>query len=330
MADDPVRQSDDSERTMVPDPHQPKKPSNLANYLRVFGYATRWDFCVYAVGALASIGVGVTMPLMNVVLGQLVGDFSETVQDSSNMATNGFNAMLQRQSLYIVGLFFGRWLLNSINKFCFRMIGIRLSSAIRHHYLRSLFDQSIHVIDSMPPGAPATAITATSNTLQIGVSERLGTFVTYVSTIIAAIVVAFVWSWNLTLVSSSLLLYIAVILAVVVPIYLKANAATLEADAQGTAIASEALEGVRLVNACGAHERIITRYSKWATKAMERSQRVAPIIGAQTGLVVCFNLPSCPGKLMCIKLTGCTVLWYIRSFRSVFLVRHTKIHRWRH
>ncbi|RGP68308.1 ABC transporter [Fusarium longipes] len=285
MADYPARQSESSGRTVVPEPQPTKKKSNFTNYLRVFGYATKWDICVYVVGALASIGVGVTMPLMNVVLGQLVGDFSETVQNPYNMDLGSFKAMLQKQSLYIVGLFLGRWLLNSINKFCFRMIGIRLSSAIRHHYLRSLFAQSIHVIDSMPPGAPATAITATSNTLQIGVSERLGTFVTYLSTIIAAIAVAFTWSWNLTLVSASLLLYIAIIVAVVVPIYLKANAATLEADAQATGIASEALEGVRLVNACGAHERVISRYSKWVDTAMKRSQRVAPIIGAQTGLV---------------------------------------------
>ncbi|UZP34635.1 hypothetical protein NXS19_002451 [Fusarium pseudograminearum] len=285
MADHQARQSGSSQRTVIPDPQLAKEKSNLTNYLRVFAYATRWDFCVYVVGALASIGVGVTMPLMNVVLGQLVGDFSDTVQDPYNMDLNNFKSMLQKQSLYIVGLFLGRWLLNSINKFCFRMIGIRLSSAIRHHYLRSLFAQSIHVIDSMPPGAAATAITATSNTLQIGVSERLGTFVTYVSTIIAAIAVAFTWSWSLTIVSASLLVYIAIIIAIVVPIYLKANAATLKADAQGTAVASEALQGIRLVNACGAHERIISKYSKWVTKAMERSQRVAPIIGAQTGLV---------------------------------------------
>lgn len=292
MADHQARQSGSSQRTVIPEPQPAKRKSNLTNYLRVFAYATRWDFCVYVVGALASIGVGVTMPLMNVVLGQLVGDFSDTVQDPYNMDLNNFKSMLQKQSLYIVGLFLGRWLLNSINKFCFRMIGIRLSSAIRHHYLRSLFAQSIHVIDSMPPGAAATAITATSNTLQIGVSERLGTFVTYVSTIIAAIAVAFTWSWSLTIVSASLLVYIAIIIAIVVPIYLKANAATIKADAQGTAIASEALQGIRLVNACGAHERIISKYSKWVTKAMERSQRVAPIIGAQTGLVVCSNLLS--------------------------------------
>ncbi|KAF7562078.1 hypothetical protein G7046_g2070 [Stylonectria norvegica] len=285
MSDDAAHQSGYGERTVVPQPQQAKQRSKVVNYLRVFTYATKWDFCVYAVGALASIGVGITMPLMNVVLGKLVGNFSNAVQDTSSLGTGSFNGMLQRQSLYIVGLFLGRWFLNSLNKFCFRMIGIRLSSAIRHHYLRSLFAQSIHIIDSMPPGAPATAITATSNTLQIGVSERLGTFVTYVSTIIASIAVAFIWSWNLALVSSSLLLYICLILAVCVPIYIKANAATRKADAQGTAIASEALEGVRLVNACGAHDRIISRYDVWATKAMERSQKVAPIIGAQTGLV---------------------------------------------
>jgi ABC-type multidrug transport system fused ATPase/permease subunit len=273
--------------------------SKVAGFLRVFSYATPWDICVYVVAGMASVGVGVTLPLMNVVLGQLIGDFTDAFRDPANIDYSVFDGMLQRQSLYILALFLVRWALNSINKFCFRMIGIRLSSAIRHHYLRSLFAQSIPAIDSMPPGAPATAITATSNTLQTGISERLGTFVTYVSTIIAAIVVAFVWSWNITLVSSALLLYLGAILSVVMPIYTRSMAAMDAADAQGTAIASEALTGVRLVNACGAHERIISRYGEWANKAMELSQKVAPIMGAQTGLIVCLNsLPVLPKQML--------------------------------
>ncbi|GKT93677.1 ABC transporter [Colletotrichum tofieldiae] len=74
-------------------------------------------------------------------------------------------------------------------------MGVRLSSAIRLHYLRCLFDQSVHVLDSMPAGAAAGTVTTTANTLQIGISEKLGVFFEYNGTIWAAIIIAFTWSW---------------------------------------------------------------------------------------------------------------------------------------
>ena len=38
---------------------------------RVFSYANKWDFVAYGAGVLASIGAGITLPLMNVVFGAL-------------------------------------------------------------------------------------------------------------------------------------------------------------------------------------------------------------------------------------------------------------------
>lgn len=37
---------------------------------RVFSYATKWDFVAYGAGVVASIGAGITLPLMNVVFGE--------------------------------------------------------------------------------------------------------------------------------------------------------------------------------------------------------------------------------------------------------------------
>ncbi|KAH8587169.1 P-loop containing nucleoside triphosphate hydrolase protein [Bisporella sp. PMI_857] len=256
---------------------RPERAPNISDYLRVFGYATRWDFCVYAIASLASLGTGITLPLMNIIFGQLVGQFTDYFKGSSTISSDDFRRILDQQALYIMALFVGRWGLNTINKFCFRMIGIRLSSAVRLHYLQSLFKQSIHVIDSMPPGAPATVITTTSNTLQLGISERLGTFLQFNGTIWAALVIAFVWSWDLTLVTSSLILYIIIVLSVVLPLIVKGQTATVQADAQGTAISSEALEGIRLVISCGAQGRIVSRYGGWVHEAMKRAQKIAQV-----------------------------------------------------
>ncbi|KAH9989883.1 P-loop containing nucleoside triphosphate hydrolase protein [Xylariaceae sp. FL0662B] len=267
------------------DSKQLERTPNISDYLRIFSYATKWDFVVYAIASLASVGAGVALPLMNIIFGQLVGQFTNYFKDPSAMSRNDFQRILDRQALYIMALFLGRWGLNAINKFCFRMIGIRLSSSIRFHYLRSLLAQSIHVIDSMPAGAPATAITATSNTLQLGISERLGTFLQFNGTIWASLIVAFIWSWDLTLVTSSLIFYILVILSLVLPLIVKGQTATVQADAKATAIASEALEGVRLVVACGAQGRVVSRYKEWVHEAMNRAQKIAPVVGIQFGLV---------------------------------------------
>jgi ATP-binding cassette subfamily B (MDR/TAP) protein 1 len=283
MVDDPAP---DNSWEKEADSKRDERVPKFSDYLRVFSYATKWDFCVYIVASVASVGAGLTMPLMNIIFGQLVGQFVHHFKESSAISSDEFQQILNKQALYIMALFIGRWGLNSINKFCFRMIGIRLSSAVRLHYLKSLFAQSIQVIDSLPAGAPATAITTTSNTLQIGISERLGTFLQSTSTICAALIISFIWSWNITLVTSSLMLYVGVVLSVVLPLIVKGLTATAKADAEGTAIASEALEGIRLVAACGAQGLIASLYGDRVQEAMRRGQRTAPVLGAQLGLLV--------------------------------------------
>ena len=104
------------------------------------------------------------------------------------------------------------------------MIGIRLSSAIRLHYLRQLFGQSIHVLDSMPPGYATGTITSTANVLQLGISEKLGVFVEFNATIIAAIIVAFKVNWRLTLVTMTVIVFLLLVLGTIVPFIIKVNA----------------------------------------------------------------------------------------------------------
>lgn len=229
---------------------------------------------------------------MNIVFGQLVNQFTDYFRDPSNIPPGAFDSILDRQSLYITALFLARWALNSINKFCFQMIGTRLSSEVRLHYLESLFAQPIHAIDCMPAGGPATTITATSTTLQIGISDRLGTFLQFLSTILTAFIVSFIWSWDLTLVMTSLILYTLVVVSVAMPRIVIGETASAEADKQATAIASEALGGIRLIVACGAQSRIISGHHKWVDEARRRAQKAAPFLGIQFGLLV--SLGICP------------------------------------
>ncbi|OAA54731.1 ABC transporter transmembrane region [Niveomyces insectorum RCEF 264] len=262
---------------------QPEREAGFGDFLRVFSYAKNLDWLLMVAAAVSSVGAGVTMPLMNVVFGNLAGGFSTF---GSGSDSGSFQHALNKQSLYIFILFLARFSLNYVNKFAFRMISARMSAAIRLHYLRCLFGQTIHVLDSMPSGAAANTITTTANTLQLGISENLGTFVEYVACIVASIVVAFVRSWLLTLVILSVLFFILLVLTLLLPFITRNEAKLTRAETMANALASESFGNIRMLLACGAQPKMAARYATWVHKARVYGQNTALPMGTIFGTVM--------------------------------------------
>lgn len=314
-----VKKSQDTKK------RQDREPT-LKDYVRVFSYASKWDIVMYIVVAFTSIGAGTALPLMNVIFGQLVGQFVGYFQEPPTLSRSDFERLLDRQALYILGLFLGRFCLCYVNKFCFRMMGIRLSSAIRLHYLQCLFNQSVQVIDSMPAGAAASTVTTTANTLQSGISEKLGVFLEYNGTIWAAIIIAFTWSWDLTLISSSFIIFLLVVMGILFPCTMKGLVGANKAEAEANTVTGEAFSGIRMLSACGAENRIVARYKYWVGETRRKSQTTAPFLAIQLGFLV-HNSHAPSHRLI---LTCVVVRRTLRNIRSCFLVRHETHHLRRH
>ncbi|KAK3995414.1 putative ABC multidrug transporter [Cladorrhinum sp. PSN332] len=287
VLDNEKRAFEDKSQTTSPTEapkERPEREAQFSDYLRVFTYGTKWDYLMMAVAAIASIGAGTTMPLMNIVFGRLVGDFNAYFTPSAQTRTDFLN-QIDRMALYMFGLFIARFGLNYINKFCFRLIGIRMSAAVRLHYLRSLFGQTIHVLDSMPSGTAAATITSTSNTLQLGISEKLGTFLEFMSTITTAIIIAFTYSWSLTLVTASVILFISIVISILLPFIIKGQTRMTKAEAKGTSVATEAFGAIRMIASCGAEDRMSQKFAEWVKKARQGSQFSIPFFSAQFGAI---------------------------------------------
>ncbi|KAL7917170.1 multidrug resistance-type transporter protein [Trichoderma austrokoningii] len=274
---------------------QAEKKPQIKDYFRVFGYATKIDIFAYAVGIISSIATGVTLPLMNVVFGSFVGNLSGFSQSSSDGDASRLKHQIDKLSLYMFFLFIARLVLNYSNKFTFRMASIRLSSAVRLHYLQRLFGQSVHVLDSMSPGYAINTITSTSNTLQLGISEKLGVFFEYNATIIAALVMAFHANWRLSFVVLSVVAFIILTVSILMPFIAKANGQMSKADANASSIASDALAGVRMIAACGAENRISQKYASFVDEMKRHGNKMTPLIALQFALTFfavfgCFGL----------------------------------------
>ncbi|RYP82146.1 hypothetical protein DL769_001751 [Monosporascus sp. CRB-8-3] len=262
----------------------PEREPSFKDYIRVFSYAKIWDIVLLIAAAIASAGTGVTMPLMIVIFGRLVSSFNDYAAPNAQMRQD-FNDTLNQQCLYLFALFITRFGLNYIAKFSFRIIGIRISAAIRMHYLRSLFGQTVHVLDSMPSGAAAATITATSNTLQLGISEKLGIFAESNATVIAAIIIAFIHSWSLALVTCSVILFILLVLSIILPFIVKGYAKLSKAETKANAVATEAFGAIRMIASYGAEGRTVKTYTEWVQKARQAGQSISPLLATQSGLI---------------------------------------------
>lgn len=166
------------------------------------------------------------------------------------------------------------------------MVGIRLSAAVRLHYLKHLFGQTVHVLDTLPPGHAVGTITATSNTLQLGISEKLGILIENTSLIVTAFVVALMWSWELALVTSAGFVLIVLVVGIVSPLTVKGQARQAKPESQAATVASEAFASIRMVMACGAQQQIVAKYGAFIEEAKKQAQAISPLTSLQFSLTV--------------------------------------------
>jgi ATP-binding cassette subfamily B (MDR/TAP) protein 1 len=144
-----------------------------------------------------------------------------------------------------------------------------------------LFAQSIGNLDKLPPGQAANTITSAANLLQNGISEKLSTCIMFITLLIASYIIAFVYSWQLTLVASSILLFVIVVYSALLPFTIKYTNSFNHANDKASSIASEVFGSIRMVVACGAEKRVAYSYSKWIDEARRRGAKLAPCIGLQ-------------------------------------------------
>ncbi|CAK7232957.1 hypothetical protein SEUCBS140593_008439 [Sporothrix eucalyptigena] len=257
--------------------------TQLRDFWRIFSYSTWTDRVMILLASLASICTGVTMPLMNVVFGRVFGSFNGYDKDGNAVVMT--EAMFMHEIVqcvyYLIYIFAARLVLGYVAYFGFRMSSLRISAALRLEYMRCLLAQPVSTLDCLPPGQTAAVITITANTLQLGISEKLSSFLQSVTLVVAALVVSFLYSWKLTLVTSSGVVFILLVYAITTPLLVKILNQVQETEIQAATVASEIFSSIRMVAACGAEEKMAARYDECADASRRRGLHMAPVVALQ-------------------------------------------------
>ncbi|KAF2713122.1 P-loop containing nucleoside triphosphate hydrolase protein [Pleomassaria siparia CBS 279.74] len=256
-----------------------EKPTpTLGNYFRVMRYGTKLDMFLMLACCLTSIGAGIAMPLMNVVLGNLVGNFTNYFTPNSTVTKQEFQKAVNQQALYIFYLFIGKFVLSYISMFSIRISGLRISAALRLAYLRATLAQPVSVIDTISPGKVSTRITTSSNTIQLAISQHFAMLFQSLAFTIGLYVVAFIKSWLLTLVASASLPFILITYGILVPPFIKIHKVTDSLHEEASALAFEMFSSIRIVVAFGAEKKLEKQHEALLDRAVKNEKKAAPIM----------------------------------------------------
>ncbi|PYH40412.1 ABC transporter ATP-binding protein [Aspergillus saccharolyticus JOP 1030-1] len=263
----------------------PEQTASLGSYLRLLSYTSATDRAVLVVALISSIGSGVPLPLMNIIFGNMVGEFNGYFSDGSTTTEGEFKSAISRLSLDIVYLFIAKFALTYFSMYCFRVIGLRVSGTLRLRYMQALFAQPISKLDQVSVGSVTNTITTLSNSIQQSISDKLAILFQSLALLVAAYVIAFRYSWALTLVTSAALLFILIVCFFTLPMITKVQQQVDKADEKHASIAAEVFSSIRTVVSLGAEGTLAQRYAEWIEIARLRGRNLSVLIAAQLGLM---------------------------------------------
>lgn len=182
-------------------------PTVKTGFLLLYRYADRRDLWIIFISAVCAVVGGAAFPLMTIVFGNLQGVFQRYFL--GEMSYNKFTDEMASYVLYFVYLAIGEFIVvyvstvgficKSRREFSSRCIccadietpdtGEHISAKIREHFLESCMRQNIGFFDKIGAGEVTTRITADTNLIQEGLSEKIGLTLTGVSTFVSAFVI---------------------------------------------------------------------------------------------------------------------------------------------
>jgi ATP-binding cassette subfamily B (MDR/TAP) protein 1 len=253
----------------------------------LYRYSSRNDILIMVVSAICAIASGAALPLMTVVFGNLQGTFQSYFTPNSSMSYDDFVGELSRLVLYFVYLGIAEFVTTYVATVGFIYTGEHISAKIREHYLESCMKQNIGFFDKLGAGEVTTRITADTNLIQEGISEKVSLTLAAVATFVAAFVIGFVTFWKLTLILISTVVALLLCMGTGSTFIVKFSRQNISAYAEGGSVAEEVISSIRNAVAFGTQDRLAKQYDTHLTRAEFFGFRLKGTLGIMVAGMMC-------------------------------------------
>ena len=256
-------------------------PDAKVTFFTLYRYSTKNDILLMVISAICAITGGAVLPLMTVIFGKLTSTFQNfflgTVSD------HDFTSTLSHFTLYFVYLAIAEFITIYVCTVGFIYVGEHVAGKIREQYLAAILRQNVAFFDKLGAGEITTRITADTNLIQDGISEKIGLSLTAMATFITAFVIGFVKDWKLTLILSSTVVSIVVVMGGGSTFIVRYSKKSLEAYGLGGTVAEEVISSIRNATAFGTQDKLAKQYDTHLTEAEKWGQKTKTALGCMVG-----------------------------------------------
>jgi ATP-binding cassette, subfamily B (MDR/TAP), member 1 len=137
-------------------------------------------------------------------------------------------------------------------------------------------------------GEITTRITADTNLIQDGISEKIGLTLTAVATFFTAFVIGFITYWKLTLILCSSVLAITLTMGGGSTFIVKWDKRSIASYALGGTVAEEVLSSIRNATAFGTQDKLARQYDTHLVEAEKYGQKSKIAIGVMVAGMMMF------------------------------------------
>ncbi|CAM6127718.1 unnamed protein product [Calypogeia fissa] len=190
---------------MADDSVKKKKEANSVSYLKLYSFASPFDWLLMFFGTVGACTHGAAVPVFFIYFGKLIDSFGSNVNHPERMA---FEVRKYAMYFFYLGLvvMLSAWLEVS----CWMWTGERQSGKMRAKYLKAMLSQDVGFFDTdISTGEIVSRISSDTVLVQDAISEKAGNYAHYMARFIAGFAIGFASVWQLTLVTVAVVPLIA-------------------------------------------------------------------------------------------------------------------------
>ncbi|KAJ5095086.1 hypothetical protein N7532_007377 [Penicillium argentinense] len=256
-------------------------PAAKISFFGLYRYASRMDMLILFVSAICAIAAGAALPLFTILFGSLTTAFKNISQGM--MDYDSFYHELCKNVLYFVYLGIAEFVTVYVSTIGFIYTGEHVTQKIREHYLEAILRQNIAYFDKLGAGEVTTRITADTNLIQDGISEKVGLTLTAIATFVTAFIVAYVKYARLAGICTSTIVALVLVMGGGSRFIIKYSKLSLESYGAGGTVAEEVISSIRNATAFGTQDKLAKQYETHLKLAERWGMRLQMALGVMVG-----------------------------------------------
>lgn len=256
-------------------------PDVKVSYLTLYRYASRNDWLILLVSTVCAVIAGAALPLFTLLFGALANTMRARLLHQ--IPYDVYYDDLQKYVLYFIYLGIAEFVTVYISTVGFIYTGEHVTQKIREHYLEAILRQNMAYFDKLGAGEVTTRITADTNLIQDGVSEKVGLTLTALATFITAFVVAYAKFWKLALICTSTIAALVLVMGGGSRFIIKFGKISLDSYGAGGTVAEEVISSIRNATAFGTQDKLAKQYEVHLAEAEKWGIKLQMILGVMVG-----------------------------------------------